>query len=161
LVGSGGAVVQAGRVEGNVTLLQGPAAPPPPVAAPLSNLSVRVTLAAGQTATAGLVVGGGESRRVLVRAVGPGLERLTGSPAMSDPTLTVFSGPTQVVANDDWGDAADIETAGARVGAFPLPWGSRDAAVLVALRPGPHTVEVRGAPTSNAGEVLIEVYLVD
>jgi hypothetical protein len=170
LVAVGGAVVQSGQVAGNVTILQGPSPGPvvppsttvgPTLSPPLSNLSVRVMLAAGQPAIAGLVVGGVESRRVLVRAVGPSLDWVPGVQPMSDPILTVFSGAITVATNDDWGGAANLEQAFARVGAFPLPPASKDAALVLTLSPGPHTVEVRGTPAGTAGEVLIEIYLLE
>jgi hypothetical protein len=80
---------------------------------------------------------------------------------MSNPALAVFHGPAVVASNDDWGDDAALVAAFARVGAFPLSGGSRDAAVLLRLPPGPHTVQVRGAPGTTTGEVLVEVYLVE
>lgn len=45
----------------------------------------------------------------------------------------------------------------ARSGAFPLPAGSRDAAVLTLLPPGSYTIHAIG-PVSGSGVALIEVY---
>jgi hypothetical protein len=45
------------------------------------------------------------------------------------------------------------------VGAFPLTEGSTDAAWLEFIGEGAHTVQVRGAAGSPAGEALVEVYV--
>ena len=43
------------------------------------------------------------------------------------------------------------------VGAFPLPGGSRDAALLVQLMPGMYTAQVSGV-NGTTGVALVEVY---
>lgn len=127
------------------------------------NLSSRVTLAAGDApAIAGFVVSG-ESRRVLIRGIGPALAALGVTDAATDPFLAIYRGQTPIYFNDDWGtrhDAAEIAAVAARVGAFPLAAGSRDAALLVELPPGPYTVQLR-AGEGKPGTGLIEIYLLD
>src|SRR5690606_29992288 len=108
----------------------------------------------GGMLTTGFVVGGTEPRRALIRAIGPTLAQWVINP-MANPRVAVFSGQTQVAANDDWSDLAAIFSA---VGAFALPEGSKDAAVLVSLPPGSYTAQVTG---DGPGEVIVEVYLVD
>ena len=68
----------------------------PPPAAPLMNLSTRVTLAAGGSITVGFVVGGESSRRVLVRAIGPGLAAFGVNGALTDPKFAVVGGSIEV-----------------------------------------------------------------
>jgi hypothetical protein len=46
-----------------------------------------------------------------------------------------------------------------QVGAFALPTGSRDAAMVVTLPPGNYTVQASGV-NSTTGVALIEVYIV-
>lgn len=136
-----------------------------PSGSPLLNMSTRATIAAGGQAIAGLVVGGSGPRRVLLRVVGPGLAAFNVANAMSNPTLTVFSGTQSVGTNDDWSsDAAAreaITAATARVGAFALATNSRDAVLLATVNPGNYTVVARGAGAADAGEVLLETYFLD
>jgi hypothetical protein len=143
-------------VASNVTVLQGPV-PPPRESPPLVNISTRATLSAGQTLTSGFVVGGSVPRRVLVRAIGPTLASFGVTNALPTPTLTVFSGPTQIAVNAGWGGGAPLSTVFAAAGAFFLPQASRDAAAVLTLNPGSYTVQIGG----GAGEVLVEVYFVE
>jgi hypothetical protein len=67
-----------------------------------------------------------------------------------------------MLMNDDWGDdaqAAVTAVVAAQVGAFPLPVGSADAAVVVTLPPGGYTLHASGKDGST-GVALVEVYLV-
>jgi hypothetical protein len=45
----------------------------------------------------------------------------------------------------------------AQTGAFPLPAGSKDAALVVTLSPGAYTAQVSGA-AGTTGTALVEVY---
>lgn len=125
------------------------------------NLSVRAFVRPGSGAlVGGFVIQGRAHKRLLVRAVGPTLERTGIVHALEDPVLTVYSGNRVVAANDQWelGDARDIvQVSSARVGAFPLAEGSGDAALLVSLAPGAYTIEVAGKDSSE-GVVLLEIY---
>lgn len=134
-------------------------------ASPLTNVSTRTTLAAGGTATTGFVVGGSGSRRVLVRAVGPGITQFGVTNALANPSITVFRGSTQIGANDDFSAGANVDATlpqqFTRVGAFPLTAGSRDAALITTLEAGPYTAQVRGGAATETGDVLLEVYFLD
>jgi hypothetical protein len=132
--------------------------PPPP--APLMNLSTRATLVAGGVLSPGFVIGGTTPRRVLIRAIGPGLAPFGVTGVMANPTLAVFNGALQIGANDDWSGDVALDATFAAVGAFGLPPASRDAALVVTLPPGAYTATVRGATAADAGEVLVEVYFV-
>src|ERR1043166_4363066 len=59
--------------------------------------------------------------------------------ALSDPSLELFSGNARLAANDDWSGSAEIIALAASAGAFALPTGSKDAAILVTLQPGSYT----------------------
>lgn len=117
----------------------------------LSNLSVRTTLATGQTVIVGLVVNGG-AKDLLVRAAGPALSGFGLTGAMQDPRLELFRDSTRIALNNDW--PASLATTFAAVGAFPFTAASRDAALLNSLS-GAHTVQATG---SAGGTVLIEGY---
>lgn len=127
----------------------------------LVNLSTRLWLGQGdRVAIPGLVVGGETRRTFLMRAVGPGLSAFGLTGTLSDPKLTVMARSTRVDDNDDWGAggaAAALALAAREVGAFPLPAGSRDAALLITLDPGVYTVVTEGGGSAE-GLVLVEVY---
>jgi hypothetical protein len=130
--------------------------------ASLINVSARMEVTGGSGALiAGLVIGGNGPKAVLIRGVGPTLSEFGVTGVLADPVITVFSGSTVVASNSSWGSgastAAQITTASAGVGAFPLPSGSKDAALLLTLNPGAYTVVVSSASSAN-GVALIEVY---
>jgi sugar lactone lactonase YvrE len=117
----------------------------------LSNLSVRTTLADGQTLIVGAVVSGG-SKNMLVRAAGPALNAF-GLTGMSDPRLELYNSARSLIAsNDDW--PAALAPSFQSVGAFGFNAGSRDAALQVALT-GAFTVQAKG---TGSGVVLVEAY---
>ncbi|MFZ9745958.1 MAG: DUF1800 family protein [Opitutaceae bacterium] len=129
----------------------------------LINLSTRAPTGAGANIlTAGFVVGPGEPRQVLIRAVGPTLAAFGVTGSIANPVLTVFDADGKAVAaNDDWsnpaaGQAALVATF-AQVGAFPLAAGGRDSALVTTLQPGSYTAQVANA-TGVTGETLVEVY---
>jgi outer membrane protein assembly factor BamB len=130
----------------------------------LLNIATRAQAGGGRPLIAGFVVQGANEKVYLVRAVGPTLAQppLNVGGAMSDPRLLMHSGGVFFRENDNWDSSdnlngAGIVDTGAAVGAFPLPAGSRDAALLLALPPGAFTAQVEGAGGS-AGVALVEVY---
>lgn len=129
----------------------------------LVNLSVRTS--AGRDAAAlvvGFSVSGAGAKPLLVRAVGPTLGVFGVPGTLSDPTLTVKNAAGSVVLeNDNWGGAAGIVAAAARLGAFALDPVSRDAAVLPTLSAGGYTTTVSPAGTTAAGVALVELYDAD
>lgn len=138
-----------------IEITQGPL--PVVTAPPLVNLSTRVTLAAGQLHISGFVVGGRIMRAVLVRAVGPTLQSFGVTNPLATPVVTVFNNQTPLKTNSGWGGDPLVGDTATVVGAFPLPSDSRDAAMIVHLRPGSYTVQVGG----GAGEVLLEIYYIE
>jgi len=132
---------------------------------PLVNVSTRTTLAANGTATTGFVIGGSGPRRVLVRAIGPGLTQFGVTNALTNPSITLFRGSTQVGANDDFSAGGTVDAtlpaAFTRVGAFGLTAGSRDSAIIMTLEPGAYTAQIRGGTVTETGDVLLEIYFLD
>ena len=132
----------------------------------LINVATRAFVGAGdQVLIGGFVVDGPRPRTLLVRAAGPALGRLGVSGTLADPQLRVFAAGAEVAVNDDWGVPADtgaasgaaVAAAAARVGAFPFPAGSADAAVLVTLPAGAYSAVVEGAGGAT-GTGLVEAY---
>lgn len=130
----------------------------------LVNLSTRALVGTGENvAVAGFVVEGGP-KRVLIRGVGPTLANFGLPPAnlLADPRLhLVASGGSTISSNEDWGavsgDAATLAQVMKDCGAFELPAGSKDAALLVTLSPGAYTVQLTGTGAST-GVALLEIY---
>lgn len=122
----------------------------------LLNVSVLKHIGAGLTA--GFVIGGSTPKRILVRAIGPGLAGFgITTTAVADPKLTLFgSGGVKMAENDNWGGTAELSQAFTQVGAFTLIAGSRDAAIVQTLAPGNYTAEAVG--NNGTGIALIEVY---
>ncbi len=131
-------------------------------AARLINVSARMNVTTGEgTLIAGFYIAGNAPKTVLIRGIGPGLTAYGVTGTLSDPAIAVFSGSTRVANNDDWGASttpvAELNAAFAQVGAFALPAGSKDAALLLTLQPGAYTVQVTGA-ANTTGVALVEVY---
>ena len=130
--------------------------------ASLVNVSARMEVTAGDgVLIAGVVIGGNGPKTVLIRGVGPALSAFGVPGVLADPVLTVYSGSAEIANNAVWGSGdlteTQLSTAFAQVGAFPLPSGSKDSALLLTLQPGPYTIQVTSA-TNSTGVALIEVY---
>ena len=127
----------------------------------LVNISARGEAGTGENVVIpGFTIAGTGATTLLVRAVGPSLERFEVDGRLADPTLTIFQGQAPIFTNDDWGRAPDVDAllaAQSTVHAFALNAGSADAAALVPLMPGTYTVQARGTDGST-GNVLVEVY---
>lgn len=126
-----------------------------------ANLSSRGRVgAAAGSLTAGFYVAGDRPKPVLVRAAGPSLAAFGVSDALPAARLEIFRGSTSLAVGQDWSTAPNataIAQAATRVGAFALPAGSRDAALLLALEPGAYSAVVTG-PGGASGVALVEVY---
>ncbi len=117
----------------------------------LANLSVRTNLGRDEVLTVGFATSG--ERSILVRGVGPALEALGVTGAFPDPKIEIYNASgARVNSNDNW--SASIAPVFARVGAFPLPVGSKDAALVTTLS-GPYTAQFKG---TGSGVGLVEVY---
>ncbi|WP_404420479.1 glycosyl hydrolase [Nibricoccus sp. IMCC34717] len=135
-------------------------------AAYLTGISTRAKVGLGANQLiAGFSVEGAGQAKMLVRAVGPGLAPFNVTGTLSDPTMDLFrldgSTPTKLGGNNNWGEApnkAEILTASAAAGMFPLPDGSLDAVLLESLGGGNYTANLTGAD-GGTGVALMEVYL--
>lgn len=141
----------------------------PPAVGSLVNVSTRAFVGTGeQQLIGGFVVDGTQPKRVLVRAIGPTLATYGVTGAVADPGLKMFrpGEGSPFAQNNDWGQqvapttAADLTVAAAQVGAFALPTGSRDAALLLTLSPGNYTANIEGV-NGGTGTALIEAYEFD
>jgi hypothetical protein len=131
----------------------------------LMNISTRGPVGTGSNIMiAGFVVGGTQPKQLLVRAIGPALTSLGVPGAIQGTQLTVFSGTTMVAQNSGWSGTTDggaaVAAAESTVGAFSLPKGSMDSAIIGTFAPGSYTASIAGAG-SDTGIALAEVYDLD
>ncbi|MBI5691125.1 MAG: metallophosphoesterase [Verrucomicrobia bacterium] len=127
----------------------------------LVNASTRAFVGTGDNVLIpGFVISGSGTVRLLIRAVGPTLASFGVNGVLADPTLTLFRGTTALATNDNWSsatNAAEIATAATSFGAFALPAGSRDAALVVTLPAGSYSAVVSGVGNTT-GTALVEIY---
>lgn len=145
-------------------------------AAPLANVALRGRVAEGRPLIMGFVVPGQAERELLIRVIGPTLASLGVTGAWNNSSLQIFKGNRAVFGDTFrfpyWSDVpvgifpgASVTSpeAGLRkifehVGAFSLPSGSKDSAVVIRLAPGNYTVVATVGAGDVGGEALIELY---
>ena len=123
----------------------------------LTNISTRAFVGTGgQVLIGGFTVGGAATQTVLIRAVGPTLGALGVAGALAAPILTLNdAGGTAIAVNTGWSKAPVLgafqvrstiqqttSASMASVGAFALPTGSADSAMIATLPAGSYTVIV-------------------
>jgi len=127
----------------------------------LINMSTRALVGTGSSVVIpGMVIAGESPKRVLIRAVGPTLRQYGVNAVLERPTMSLVLGPRTVASNTEWGTAAnasEVTAAAEQVGAFPLPAGSKDSALLITLNPGIYSTVVQGVG-GTGGVALVEVY---
>ena len=130
----------------------------------LTNLSSRAVVGTGDDRMIpGFILHGTGPSTLLIRVVGPTLASFNVPAVLARPAMTLVRDGVPVVTNQVWGNApnaAFIKDVTPLVGAFPLPDGSADSAVLVTLNPGSYTVVVSGV-NETTGVVLVELYVVN
>jgi hypothetical protein len=124
----------------------------------LVNCSTRTYVAPGRSVSFGFVVSEGE-RRVLVRAIGPGLSRFGITQPLENPQLEVHLSNRLLPVDFDLPESsrATLDLAAQRAGTFPLP-AANDQGKYLTLTQGAYIAEVRAPNAQAAGDVLIEVY---
>lgn len=118
------------------------------------NLSSRAVAAAGDHVLVGaFVINGPQSRKVIVRGIGPSLAVYLAG-AMRNPTLRLRdSGGNLLVFNDNWEDTQRA----AIIDSTVPPSHTRESAIVAALAPGSYTAELIGT-CRGGGVALVEVY---
>lgn len=119
------------------------------------NLSTRGQILSGDNILiGGFIVGGNQSKNVILRALGPTLAGQVANP-LSDPTLELRNANGNAIAfNDNWGDGPDAASIQAKGFA---PGHSTESALQATLDPGSYTAIVRGANNAT-GVALVEIY---
>ena len=111
----------------------------------------------------GVIVRGTQSRRVILRAIGPELTQYGVPDILADPTLELHDSTGALIAsNDNWqhtiigwvitaDQVRDIQNSG------HAPTDPRESAIIATLQPGNYTAIVRGV-NDTTGVALVEVY---
>jgi hypothetical protein len=127
----------------------------PPQSRPL-NIATRGRVEAGEGAMiGGFIVTGNQAKKVVIRAVGPSLQKsLPG--ALPDPVLELRSSDGSLLSqNDNWKDdalqAAELEADGI------APAHDLESAIIATVAPGSYTAAVRGK-NGASGIGLVEIY---
>lgn len=122
----------------------------------LLNIATRGQVGADPNALiAGFILGGTESKQILVRAIGPSLTGFGVPNALANPTLELRNAQGGLVdSNDDWMTSpqkAQIQSSGL------APTNAKESAVVQTLAAGQYTAVVRGVG-GGTGVGSVEVY---
>ena len=108
----------------------------------------------------GLIVQGGVTKKVIIRALGPSLAA-GGSPVagvLADPILELRDGSGNLLAvNDDWGSSGQVSDI---VATTIPPVNAQESAIVATLNAGNYTAIVRGLDNTS-GVALVEVFDLD
>lgn len=108
----------------------------------------------------GLIMQGGVTKRVIVRALGPSLASGPSplADALADPTLELRDGSGNLLAmNDDWGSSTQVTDI---LNTTIPPVHARESAIVATLNAGNYTAIVRGLDNTS-GVALVEVFDLD
>jgi hypothetical protein len=102
----------------------------------------------------GFIVTGNDSKRVIIRGIGPSLTSVGVPGVISDPILRLF-GPTgsPIAVNDNWQDTQGTEIAATGI----QPQDLRESAIVATLAPAAYTATLADA-NGNNGVGLVEIY---
>lgn len=131
--------------------------PRPRTGARALNISTRVQIQGGDKAMiGGFIVSGNSPKKLILRAIGPSLQEVGITGALSDPVLELRgNGGALLTSNDNWQENAaaadEIRQSGV------APGNDRESAIVATLSPGSYTAVVSGK-NGAAGTGLIEVY---
>ena len=134
-------------------LINGTALP----AAEALNLSSRLNVGTGDNVLiGGFIVTGTESKKVILRGLGPSLTSNGVPDPLANPALDLFQDDTLIMSNDDWKDSqeAEIEATGM------APTDDAESAIVATLAPGSYTAVLRGSD-GGTGNGLVEIYDLD
>jgi hypothetical protein len=111
----------------------------------------------------GFIIQGTESKRVIIRAIGPELARHGVPNALTNPTLELHDGTGALIAsNDNWqhtiiGGIITSDQRGDIRNSGHAPTDARESAIMAELPAGNYTAIVRGV-NNTMGVALVEVY---
>lgn len=102
----------------------------------------------------GVIISGNAAKQIVIRAIGPSLDRYNLTGVLADPILELHS-VFGTFTNDNWRDNQDGGMAVANAGLAPT--NDLEAAIVATLPPQAYTVVVKGK-NNTSGLALVEVY---
>ncbi len=137
----------------------------PPTPAPrLSNISTRAFVQTGDNVLiGGFIVQGTQTKRVIIRAIGPELTQYGVPNALANPTLELHDGTGALIAsNNNWrttiiGGIITMNQVQDIINSGYAPGDGRESAIIADLLPGNYTAILRGL-NNMTGVALVEVY---
>jgi matrixin len=136
------------------------ATPTPPGTSPshLANISTRIKVGLGDNVLiGGFIINGTQSKKVILRAIGPSLAASGVANALANPVLELHDSVGLIEYNDDWqagSQAGEIAASGL------APSDPRESAIIATLSPGSYTAVVSGSGNGQ-GISLVEAYELD
>jgi hypothetical protein len=120
------------------------------------NLSTRGQVQGGDNVMiGGFIIGGSQSKQLVVRAIGPSLSSAGIANPLADPLLELHDANGNIIqSNDDWQSGPDAQTIASEGLA---PTNAKESALLATLNPGSFTAIVRGV-NGATGLALVELY---
>jgi hypothetical protein len=129
----------------------------------LVNISARANVGTGgNIVIAGFVIQGSQPVTLLLRGVGPtlGTSPFNVPGVLAQPQIDLFnSANVNIQSNAGWNNNPALTAAFAATGAFALPPGSADAAMIATLPAGSYTLQLSGL-NGSTGIGLVEVYVI-
>jgi hypothetical protein len=130
----------------------------------LGNISTRAFVQTGDNVViAGFIVQGADTKKIVIRAIGPELTQYGVPNALANPALELHDSTGALIAsNDNWvatiigGIITGDQVAAIRASGY-APGDRRESAMIVNLPPGSYTAIVRGV-NNMTGVALAEVY---
>ncbi|MFZ3375483.1 MAG: right-handed parallel beta-helix repeat-containing protein [Chthoniobacterales bacterium] len=144
---------------GTVHTRASPTPTPTPSPSHLANISTRLNVGVDDDVLiGGFIVRGPDTKKVILRALGPSLTGAGVIGAMANPTLELHDSTGATIAtNDNWQTSAQV----GEIGASGLaPTNPLESAILATLQPGNYTAIVRGV-NNTTGIALVEGYELD
>jgi hypothetical protein len=124
----------------------------------LLNVSARLHTGTGDNVLiGGFIVSGADSKRVIVRALGPSLTSYGVAGALADPIVELHDHTGAIIAsNDNWKDTQQSQIVATNL----APHDDHESAIVITLAPGAYTAIAHGV-SNTSGVVLLEIYDLD
>jgi hypothetical protein len=121
----------------------------------LGNISTRMRVGSGDNAMiGGFIIAGSQSKKVIIRGMGPSLGAVGVQGALTDPFLELHDGTGAIIAtNDNWQQGPNTN----EIPSGFAPGDPLESVIVTTLAPGSYTAVVRGAH-GETGVGIAETY---
>jgi hypothetical protein len=121
----------------------------------LGNISTRMRVGSGDNAMiGGFIISGSQSKKVIIRGIGPSLAAVGLQGVLTDPFLELHDGSNAIIAtNDNWQQAPNTN----EIPSGFAPGDPRESVIVTTLAPGNYTAVIKGAH-GETGVGVVETY---